>query len=76
LKLAKLAEQNPAAMPDILEEVRQAPSKTAATAVVQRYISEIEEIPANKKTSPLADCDPLILKLLMILAAGNKGNSG
>jgi hypothetical protein len=76
LKLAKLAEQNPAAMPDILEEVRQAPSKTAATAVVQRYISEIEEIPANKETSPLADCDPLILKLLMILAAGNKGNSG
>jgi hypothetical protein len=76
LKLAKLAEQNPAAMPDILEEVRQAPSKTAATAVVQRYISEIEESPVDKEASPLADCDPLILKLLMILTAGNKGNSG
>jgi hypothetical protein len=76
LKLAKLAKQNPAAMPDILEAIRQAQTKTAATAVVQRYISEIEESPVDKKASPLADCDPLILKLLMLLAAGNKGNSG
>jgi hypothetical protein len=55
LQLAKLAKQNPAVIPDILEEIQEAPNKTAASAVVQRSISEIEEIPMNKQTARLID---------------------
>jgi hypothetical protein len=53
LKLAKLAKKNLAAMPDILEEVRQAPNKTAASAIVRESIvresiSKTRETPINK----------------------------
>jgi hypothetical protein len=57
LKLAKLAEEDPAAMPDILEEIKQAATKTAATAIVQRSISKIKEVPMNKQTARLIDFD-------------------
>jgi hypothetical protein len=55
LKLAKLAEQDPTVLPDILEEIRQAPNKTAASAVVQKSISKNKEIPMNKQTARLID---------------------
>jgi hypothetical protein len=55
LKLAKLAKQNPAAMPDILDEISQATSKTAASAVVQRSTLKIEKTPMNKDTARLID---------------------
>jgi hypothetical protein len=55
VKLAKLAEQNPVALPDILEEIRQAPNKTAASAVVQRATVKIKEIPMSRKTARLDD---------------------
>jgi hypothetical protein len=57
LKLAKLAEEDPAAMPNILKEIKQAATKTAATAIVQRSISKIKEVPMNKQTARLIDFD-------------------
>jgi hypothetical protein len=55
LKLAKLAKQDPTEVLAILEEVRQAPHKNAASAVIQRFISKSEEIPMNKQTARLID---------------------
>jgi hypothetical protein len=55
LKLAKLAKQDPTDVLAILEEVRQAPNKTAASAVIQRFISKIEKIPMNKQMARLID---------------------
>jgi hypothetical protein len=57
LKLAKLAKQNPAVMPDILEEISQATNKTAASAVVQRSTLKIEKTPMSKDTARLIDFD-------------------
>jgi hypothetical protein len=57
LKLAKLAKQDPGMMPDILEEIKQATNKTAASAVVQRSTSKIKETPMNKQTARLIDFD-------------------
>jgi hypothetical protein len=48
LKLAEFAKKNPAAMPDILEEVRQAPNKTTASAIVRESISKTRETPSNE----------------------------
>jgi hypothetical protein len=72
LQLAELAKEEPGLVMEILEEVQQAPNKTAATAVVQRFASQIEESPVDKEID--VDCDP-ILKLLMILFVGSKENS-
>jgi hypothetical protein len=55
LKLAELVQEEPGVLMEIIEEIRQAPNKTAASAVVQRSISEIEEIPMNKQTARLID---------------------
>jgi hypothetical protein len=57
LKLAKLAKKNPAAMPNILEEISQATNKTAASAVVQRSTLKIEKTPMNKDMARLIDFD-------------------
>lgn len=53
LKLAKLAQNDPAEVLVALEEVRQTSNKTAASAVVQRYISKIDKTPVNKQTVQL-----------------------
>jgi hypothetical protein len=55
LKLAKLAQQNPAALPDVLDEINQAPNKTAASAVVQRATAKINNTPRGKKMFALDD---------------------
>jgi predicted nucleic acid-binding protein len=55
LKLAELVQEEPGVVMEIIEEVQQAPNKTAASAVVQRSISEIKEIPMNKQTARLID---------------------
>jgi hypothetical protein len=57
LKLAELVQEEPGMLMEIIEEVRQAPNKTAASAVVQRSISEIKKIPMNKQTARLIDFD-------------------
>jgi hypothetical protein len=51
LKLAKLAQQEPGAVMELIEEVRQAPSKTAASAIVRKFISINDPITAQKKVS-------------------------
>lgn len=55
LKLARLAKQDPEAMPDILKKIRQASNRTFVSAVVQRSMSEIKEFLVNKKMSRLHD---------------------
>lgn len=55
LKLAELVEEEPGVLMEIIEEIQQAPTKTAASAVVQRSISKIEEIPMNKQMARLID---------------------
>jgi hypothetical protein len=55
LKLAELVQEEPGVLMEIIEEIQQAPNKTAASAVVQRSISEIKEIPVNKQTARLID---------------------
>jgi hypothetical protein len=55
LKLAKLAQEKPGALMEIIEEVQQAPNKTAASAVVKRFISKAEEVPMNKEAARLID---------------------
>ncbi len=55
LKLAELVQEEPGVVMEILQEVRQAPSKAAATAVVQRSISKTKEIPMDKQTARLID---------------------
>jgi hypothetical protein len=55
VKLAELAQEEPGVMMEVMEEIQQAPNKTAASAVVQRSISEIKEIPVNKQTARLID---------------------
>jgi hypothetical protein len=55
LKLAELVQEEPGVVMEIIQEVQQAPNKTAASAVVQRSISEIKEIPVNKQTARLID---------------------
>jgi hypothetical protein len=55
LKLAKLAQEQPGALMEIIEEVQQAPNKKSASAVVQRFISKTEEAPMNKDTARLND---------------------
>jgi hypothetical protein len=57
LKLAKLARQTPAVMPDILEEISQATNKTAASAIVQRSTLKIEKTLMNKDMARLIDFD-------------------
>jgi hypothetical protein len=52
VKLAELAQEEPGVM---MEEIQQAPSKTAASAVLQRFKSKIEEAPVNKQTARLDD---------------------
>jgi hypothetical protein len=55
LKLAELAQEEPGVLMEIIEEVQQAPTKTAASAVVQRSTSKIKEIPMDKQTARLID---------------------
>jgi hypothetical protein len=55
VKLAELAQEEPGVMMEVMEEIQQAPSKTAASAVVQRFKSKIEEAPVNKQTARLDD---------------------
>jgi hypothetical protein len=57
LRLAELVQEEPGVLMEIIEEVQQAPNKTAASGVVQRSISEIKEIPMNKQTARLIDFD-------------------
>jgi hypothetical protein len=55
LKLAELVQEEPGVLMEIIEEIQQAPNKTAASAVVQRSLSQIKEIPMNKQTARLID---------------------
>jgi hypothetical protein len=55
LKLAELAQEEPGVLMEIIQEVQKAPNKTAASAVIQKSISEIKEIPVNKQTARLID---------------------
>jgi hypothetical protein len=57
LKLAELVQEEPGVLMEIIQEIQQAPNKTAASAVVQRSMSEIKEIPMNKQTARLIDFD-------------------
>jgi hypothetical protein len=57
LKLAELAQEEPGVMMEIIQEVQQAPNKTAASAVVQRSTSKIKEIPMDKQSARLIDFD-------------------
>lgn len=55
LKLAELAQEEPGVLIEIIEKVQQAPTKSAASAVVQRATSKIKEIPMDKQTARLID---------------------
>jgi hypothetical protein len=55
LKLAELVQEEPAVLMEIIEEVQQAPNKKSASAILQRFISIIEEAPMNKDTARLID---------------------
>jgi hypothetical protein len=55
LKLAKLAQQNPAALPDVLKSISQAPNKTAASTVVKRATAKINNTPRGRKMFALDD---------------------
>jgi hypothetical protein len=55
LKLAELVQEKSGVLMEIIEEVQQAPTKTAAGAAVQRFLSKIKEIPMNKQTARLDD---------------------
>ena len=57
LKLAELVNEEPGVLMEIIEEAHQASNKTAASAVVQRSVSEIKETPMNKQTARLIDFD-------------------
>jgi hypothetical protein len=57
MKLAELVQEEPEVLVEIMGEVQQAPNKTAASAVVQRFISEIKEIPMKGQTPWLIDFD-------------------
>jgi hypothetical protein len=59
LKLAKMAEQNPAALPDILEAIRQANNKKAASAVVRRAAVETNDSLGGKKMVSLNDFETI-----------------
>jgi hypothetical protein len=51
LKLAKLAKEEPRVVMELIEEVRQAPSKTSASAIVRKFISINDPTTAQKKVS-------------------------
>lgn len=57
LKLADLAKKEPEVVMEILEKVQSASNQTAATAIVESFISEIQEIPAPKLAARLTDFD-------------------
>jgi hypothetical protein len=66
LKLAKLAQQEPGVVVEIIEEVRQAPSKTAASAIVRKFISINDPITAQKMVS-LSDFETIDAALNWVL---------
>jgi hypothetical protein len=55
VKLAKLAKEESGVLMEIREEVQQAPTKTDASAAVQRATSKIKETSMDKKTARLID---------------------
>jgi hypothetical protein len=55
MKLAELVQEEPEVLMEIMSEVQQAPNKTAASAVMQRFISEIKENPMKGQTPWLID---------------------
>jgi O-acetyl-ADP-ribose deacetylase (regulator of RNase III) len=55
LKLAKLAQQNSAALPDVLKSISQAPNKTAASTVVKKATAKISNTPRGRKMFALDD---------------------
>jgi hypothetical protein len=57
LKLAELAQEEPGMLMEIIEEVQQASTKAAASAVVQRFISETKETSIKGQTPWLIDFD-------------------
>jgi hypothetical protein len=59
LKLAKMAEQNPAALSDILEEIRQANNKKAASTVVQRATVKTNDSSEGQKMVSLNDFETI-----------------
>jgi hypothetical protein len=66
LKLAKLAQQERGVVVEIIEEVRQAPSKTAASAIVRKFISINDPITAQKMVS-LSDFETIDAALNWVL---------
>jgi hypothetical protein len=55
LKLAELVQEEPGVLMEIIEEAQQTSNKTAASAVVQRFISENREAPMSKEMARLID---------------------
>jgi hypothetical protein len=57
MKLSELVKEEPEVLMEIMSEVQQAPNKTAASAVMQRFLLEIKENPMKGQTPWLIDFD-------------------
>jgi hypothetical protein len=59
LKLAELVQKEPRVLMEIIEEVRQAPTKTAASAVVRKFTSKINDSVRGKEMVSLNDFETI-----------------